>query len=83
MALIGMSDAGARWGVSGDSAKRALQKAGVNLHKIHPRAYAVDEEDLERFIAEREAKGYSGRGRPPGTFKPESPRSRAHRKGKS
>jgi hypothetical protein len=77
-----MPAAGEKMGISGDSAKRALARAGVPLVQINSRAYAVEERDLKRFIEQREAAGYSGRGRPPGSFKVTSPRSKAHKEKK-
>ncbi len=63
--MIGMPEAGKRIGLSGRSAKRALRDAGITLHAINARALAVEESDLNAFIASRA--GYSGRGRPKGT----------------
>jgi hypothetical protein len=63
MALLGMPDAAKRIGVSsGNTARRALQNAGVPLVEINKRAMAVEESDLEAFIEARA--GYSGFGRP-------------------
>ena len=67
MTLIGMPEAGRRLGVSSRSAKRALRDAGVTLHAINERALAVEEADLETFVAQRLETGYGGRGRPPGS----------------
>jgi len=64
MALLGMPEAGTRLGVSGDSAKRALTNAGVPLVRINQKAWAVEEADLQAFIAARQEASYSGRGRP-------------------
>ncbi len=65
MALIGMPEAGRRLGVSGDSAKRSLENAGVPLVRINAKAWAVEEKDLESFSKGRS--GYAGRGRPSGS----------------
>ncbi len=45
--------------------RRALQGAGVAFVEINPKAFAVEEADLEAFLAKR-PEGYTGRGRPPG-----------------
>lgn len=52
-------------GVSFRSAKRALKNANVPLVAINERALAVEETDLDAFLATR-PDGYTGRGRPPG-----------------
>jgi hypothetical protein len=62
MGLIGMPEAGRRLGVSGDSARRALLNAGVEMQRINARAWAVDEKVFEEFLKKRD--DYSGRGRP-------------------
>lgn len=51
-------------GVSRSSALRALKEAGVPLIAINQNAMAVDEADLQSFLAARAAVGYKGRGRP-------------------
>jgi hypothetical protein len=78
MKLLGITDAAERLQMTPDATRRALMKAGVPLEKIGAKAYAVTEKDLQKFIDARAAAGYSGRGRPRGTFKPESVRSKAH-----
>jgi hypothetical protein len=47
---------------SGNSARRALQNAGVPLVRINGRAMAIEEADLDAFIKQRA--DYSGFGRP-------------------
>lgn len=64
MALIGMPEAARRLGVHPDAAKRTLVNAGVALVQINAKAYAVEEAAVARLIAEREARGIRGRGRP-------------------
>jgi hypothetical protein len=64
MALIGMAEAAKRAKVSGAKAIRtALQNAGIPLVTISQRAFAVEEADLEAYIASRG-----------GTLKPGRPR---------
>jgi len=53
MTLIGMAEAAKRAGVATGSIRRALRNAGVQLVQISANAYAVDEADLARFLAER------------------------------
>lgn len=62
--LIGMAEAGKRLGVATSSALRALSNAGVKIVQLSEKAYAVEESDLNDFIAARQANGYKGRGRP-------------------
>ena len=61
-----MPEAAARAGMARNTVKRALETAGVTLHRINRRAFAVDEADLDAFLAARAARGYLGRGRPRG-----------------
>jgi hypothetical protein len=60
--VIGMPEAARRLGVARTSAIRALTNAGVPLVRINQKALAVEETDLEAFVAGRAA--YGGRGRP-------------------
>ena len=60
--MIGMGEAGKRMGVTSNSARRALQNAGVSLVPISTRAYVVDENDLETYMRARA--GNRSRGRP-------------------
>lgn len=53
MALIGMSEAARRAGVTTDGIRRALQNAGVPLVEVTARAYAVEETDLQAFLDSR------------------------------
>lgn len=64
MALIGLSEAAKRLGVHAKSAQRTLEEAGVPLVRIHARAFAVEEANLERVIQDRAARGINGPGRP-------------------
>ena len=71
MALIGMSEAARRMGLSNaTSARRSLQNAGVRLEAIHARAFAVEESDLEAYIQKRAAMGGFTPGRPEGIHTP-------------
>ena len=64
-----MTEAGKRLGVTSNSARRALQNAGVPLVAVTARTYVVSEEDFEAFATQRQ--GYAGRGRPLGAIKPD------------
>jgi hypothetical protein len=65
MVLIGMPEAAKRAGVARSSILRALEAAGVPIHKINEKAFAVDDADLAKFV---EARGGTLRpGRPKGS----------------
>lgn len=57
-----MGEAAKRLGVTSNSARRALQQAGVPLVAISSRAYVVDEVDLQAFI--ERVGGQRSKGRP-------------------
>ena len=65
MPLIGMSEAGKRTGYSAAALRRLLQSDGVPLVPITARAFAIEEADLEAFIARRGTN--PGPGRPRGS----------------
>lgn len=44
-------------GVTGNSARRALQKAGVAMVRIHERLWLVTEADLAAFMEVRPKRG--------------------------
>jgi len=48
--------------MTGHALRRVLQKRGVVLTAINPRAFAVDEADLDAYLAARGE--YQGVGRP-------------------
>ena len=66
MALIGMTEAGKRVGMTGRGTKTSLVNASVPMVKLSPRFFAVEEADFEVFLAGRPA-NYKGRGRPVGS----------------
>jgi hypothetical protein len=71
MALIGMSEAAKRAGLSGPGPMRtSLQNAGVPLVVISANSFAVEEADLEAYIASRG-----------GALKPGRPRNRKKSEG--
>ena len=63
MTLIGMGEAGKRLGVTSNSARRALQNAGIPLTVISTRSYAVEEADLQILIDKRGTNPGPGRPR--------------------
>lgn len=62
MKLIGMTEAGKRMGITGNSARRALQKANVPLVQLNARTFAVTEAALAKFMASRPTKGRPRKG---------------------
>lgn len=63
MALIGMAEAARRAGVTSNGIRLSLQNAGVSLVRISDRAVAVEETDLERYLASRGGELRPGRPR--------------------
>jgi hypothetical protein len=63
--LIGMPEADKGLGISRDRARRALLRAGVPLIRINTRTLAVEEKDLEAFMAARANDRGKGRPRKP------------------
>lgn len=61
-----MPEAARRAGVTPTSIKRALANASVPLIRINAKAIAVEDSDLEAFMACRQRQGYLGKGRPRG-----------------
>ena len=59
-----MTKAGELMGVHPNSARVALQRAGIQLLEITPRAFAVDEDAVLEYIAQRGGVGQIRRGRP-------------------
>lgn len=57
-----MPDAAQRIGYTSDGLRRTLIQAGVALVRIHAKAVAVEEADLDAFLGLR--RNYIGRGRP-------------------
>lgn len=53
MGLIGMAEAGRRMGVTSNSARIALKKAGVPLVFLNATTAQVKESDLESFLKRR------------------------------
>ncbi len=49
--MIGMGKAAKLMGMTVDGAREALKAEGYTLTEINPRAYAVDDADVQSFVA--------------------------------